>query len=148
MTDVIFDNLENISFIFAILVAFVTLVFVFNRLGVWFNSKCIKPLINRIFVYYRDKEIKKINILFGELKPMINAQVKFTLQEYQRVLNDQQVTLQSSISESVEFKSFVNKNMIALQKSIETLVVVVTKNSEDYEKVRICLDTISKRLQK
>ena len=146
MIDAVVGNLENLSFIFGILVAIATLIFALNKLRVCIYVKVFKPLIIRFFDYSREREVGRVKRVFEELKPMIDAQVEFTLQEHKEVLHDQQVTLQSSISESVEFKSFVNKNMIALQQSIETLVIVVKKNSEDSERVRDCLDTIDRKI--
>ena len=99
-------------------------------------------MVDNIDAFFKSRENERSKRIFLELEPMIEAHVQVTLQEHKSVLLNQQITLQSSISEGVEFKSFVSKNMISLQKSIEQLVVVVTQNTEDSRRVRDCLERI------
>jgi|GEM_PF-3822469 len=139
---VLVNDIGAINAIVGITVAAVPLWFALRKLKNILYGFFVQPLVDRFNTFCQTRQDERIKQVFEEIQPMIEAHVHLTLQEHRQLLDDQQIILKSSIAENVEFKSFVNEGMITLTKSIDKLVLVVTKNTEDSKRVRDCLETI------
>ena len=99
------------------------------------NNLVVSPLKTKLNKYLIGREHKRLLRLFEELEPMIElhmqTHVKVTLEQYNIALRDHQITLKSSIAESVEFKTFVNDSILGVQSSIEEMMIIIKQNSAD-----------------
>ncbi|MCK5787940.1 MAG: hypothetical protein KAH32_03005 [Chlamydiia bacterium] len=137
-------ELELWNLVLGVVVTIATLISVIPKAKTVLYKCCFKK-INKIVKHkIADRKNKRISTNFKELTPMIDAHVELSLAEHRELLRDQSITLQSSISETVEFKSFAITNMISLQNSIEKLVLVVQQTAEDSQRVRECLDRLDR----
>lgn len=132
--------------LFGIVVAILTIVIALLKAKTVIYSKLILPIINICEAKSKKREDERIKRVFLELEPMIEARIEETLEKYEDMLHDQQITLRGSISESVEFKTFVTTSMLSLQFSIEKLVTAVNRNSEDAEQIQHCLKHIDDKV--
>lgn len=139
------NAVEYVHGLSGILVAIVTITVTLLKARKVLYKRLVVPILEVCESRSKAKEEERIKKVFLELEPMIEERIHKTLNQYEEVLHDQQVTLRGSISESVEFKTFVTTSMLSLQTSIEKLVLSVDRNSQDLERIQEYLSNLKSK---
>jgi len=116
---------------FGVIAAAVTMMVGLYKLKKPFIYYCYSLPRQSICKRIAKRERERTLRMFKEMEPMLEQAIASTLRGHEKVLKQQQVTIASSVAESVEFKNFITGSITSMQDTIVKIANVVEKNAKD-----------------